>query len=989
MPVYLIKKTMLLTMSILLLVLSHLPLAAKAEPHKASTSFDVPIQSENSYVNILQNWLDLGYTEISSFTETYHHNQIDQKDNLIVEGANSHGFANDVISFTEDNIQLDFSVPQSGLYEIELATYSLTETIEPLIVSVYVNGALPYKEAGQLKLDSYWQDETTDFLLDRYGNEVLPKQIQHYRWTTKSLEDPTGLSELPLLFKFEAGANQLEIKRESGSFLLGTITIKSRDIIVGYADYLETHQDSNLYNDVLLFEAEQFAYKNTSQVRSGSVRDISSRPFSLVNLKINILDGNTFDEPGESVTYSVTVPETGYYHLTFKTKQSFYQNSPSYRTLLIDDEIPFEEMKHIPFPYSTRWENVTLASETGEAYKFFLEEGEHTLELKVSSSLYGDIYRSLQNMILEISSLTLDIKQLTGNNSDPNRDWDLEQYIPTISERLEAWRATLLDHIEELHLINGTMKNSRDIVFLDSAIQKFDKLLKDIDKLPYRLNILSEGSGSISQLVGDAMAIMAYQPLSIDSFYVHGDIDLPRSERSIFVKVWYGFRRFIASFGKSPYSETLEPDEVSIWVNRNRQIVDIMQVMADTDFFSETGIKVKFELMPDESKLILANAAGSAPDMAMGTHVNLAYNLALRGIAHDLREFEDFESVLSIYEQDGAIIPFIHDQGVYGLPETQNFNIMFYRKDILQSLGFEMPDDLPETWQDVLDLLPELQRFGMNFFIPLAYQNSYKTVDTTVPFLYQFDSLLYSENGMEAAIDRENGMQAIQFMSDLFTIYSLPMQVSSFYHQFRYGVLPIGIGDFGVYVQLTYAAPEIQNMWDIALIPGIERDDNTINRETTGPGHGMILLDSSDKKDEAWAFLKWWMETENQVDFEQRLTTTLGNEYMWNSANLEAFRLNSWNPEHKDIFLEQWQSLRNVPNSPATYMLERELSNIWNKIVMSGENPRDAVDESLVIINRELERKLNEFGYVDDFGEMIKPYPIATIAMIEELKNDD
>ena len=58
---------------------------------------------------------------------------------------------------------------------------------------------------------------------------------------------------------------------------------------------------------------------------------------------------------------------------------------------------------------------------------------------------------------------------------------------------------------------------------------------------------------------------------------------------------------------------------------------------------------------------------------------------------------------------------------------------------------------------------------------------------------------------------------------------------------------------------------------------------------------------------------------------------------------------------------------------PGDYVLERELSNAWNKVVFNGVHPRIAIDDAKLIIDMELERKLQEFGYVDVNGNMIKP----------------
>ena len=67
---------------------------------------------------------------------------------------------------------------------------------------------------------------------------------------------------------------------------------------------------------------------------------------------------------------------------------------------------------------------------------------------------------------------------------------------------------------------------------------------------------------------------------------------------------------------------------------------------------------------------------------------------------------------------------------------------------------------------------------------------------------------------------------------------------------------------------------------------------------------------------------------------------------------------------------------------PASYMVEREISNVWNKIVLDGENARSALDDAVIIMNQEHQRKLEEFGYLNN-GEFVKPYRIATIELIE------
>jgi hypothetical protein len=59
-------------------------------------------------------------------------------------------------------------------------------------------------------------------------------------------------------------------------------------------------------------------------------------------------------------------------------------------------------------------------------------------------------------------------------------------------------------------------------------------------------------------------------------------------------------------------------------------------------------------------------------------------------------------------------------------------------------------------------------------------------------------------------------------------------------------------------------------------------------------------------------------------------------------------------------------------------MVERELSNIWNKVVFQGVNLRTAIEDSLIISNKEIRRKMIEFRFIDAQGNVLKPFVMPT-----------
>ncbi len=900
----------------------------------------------------------------------------------LVQAAKSYGYNNSVVYWdNEQTVSFEVEVNQSGLYEIGFDYYPLGDLIMPIEGAIKVNGEFPYFESRRIVFPVDWENEVNKFELDRYNNEIVPNQKPIERWYQMKATDAKHFHARPLKFYLEAGKNTISLSNLKGEMLVGNAYITSLKQVPTYQEYIgESNQDvvSTLYT----IEAEHPLKKNSSYIRPFAVNSISVYPYDTKRSLLNSFGGESWSVSGDTVTWEINAEEEGYYHLSFKAFQNKQTGAPVFRTLLVNGTIPFQEVEQYRFDNSKKWYNETFSDESGEPYKFYLNKGTNTLTLKADASPFGRVIFTVEDIMKGIEQLSLSIRKLTGNQLDQNRDWNISEYIPGIEESLLEWADLLEQERTYLNEISGG-KESTESVSLRISVDKLKALANKPDEIPFRLSELSEGSNSAAQLLGNLMIDLQKQPLLLDRIYVHGEEELPKANASFFARAKDSIVNFYYSFTQDNMAvSNVEEGTVEVWVNRPRQFVDLLQHMLDQKFTPETGIKVKLSLMPSENKLILASAANSQPDLALGISNWLPYELAIRGAAVDLRQFDEFATVGQQFSP-GAFLPLIVEDSVYALPETQDFFVQFYRKDILDSLNIPVPD----TWDDVVSILPELQRYGLNYYTPIAGAVAFKPFQTTAPYIYQFGGDLYKEDGIGTLIDSEEALRGIQFMTELNTIYSTPLQVPNFYNHFRYSTLPIGIGTFSEYVQLTAAAPEISGWWDISLHPGVKQEDGSVARWATGSAQASMIFEG-DLKEEAWEVLKWWMSTETQVEYARSLQTLYGPEYMWNTANLHAFNRLPWPDEFKATILEQWEHLREVPKTPYSYMVEREISNVWNKVVFDGENIRSAVDDSVITIDREMRRKLEEFGYMEN-GKVVKPYTIPTIEKVERWLGTD
>lgn len=563
----------------------------------------------------------------------------------------------------------------------------------------------------------------------------------------------------------------------------------------------------------------------------------------------------------------------------------------------------------------------------------------------------------------------------------------MDNDFPGVVERLQTISSNLDLIASDLRRVNGADVNYQALIYIQTAKQAINGLLKTPKYIPNKYAQISEGSGSIVQTLANALSDVKTTALGLDKIVLHpADKESGLKKANGWVVFWEGVKKFFHSFIANYSNVTKDENTIQVWVARSRQYVDLMQQMMDaSDFTERTGYNVKFSILADEGKLILSNAAGIAPDSVMGISNWLPYEMGIRDLVVDLTKFSDYGEVISRFST-GAMVSLIADGIGLALPETQDFYVTFYRKDILQRYGI----DLPDTWEEVVKTLPSLQRYGLNYYIPLSTSTASKSIMTTAPFIYQYGGTLFTDDGTATTISDEASLNAIKFMTELYTLYGLPQQVSNFFDSFRSGSLPIGVSTFETYLRLSMAAPEISGKWGIALAPGVY-DENLgeVARWQTGSATAMTLIKSgSDKKDAAgWELLKWWTSADVQTEFMNRLTMIYGKNYIWNSANNEAFSNSvAFSTADKRIISEQWEWMREIPKVPGWYMLERELSNAWNSIVIDGANTRSVIENAVNTIDKELKRKLTEFGYISN-GNVVRPYKVTTLEYVNSLKN--
>ncbi|MBO5359035.1 MAG: extracellular solute-binding protein [Clostridia bacterium] len=857
------------------------------------------------------------------------------------------------------DIQWKFTLNTDGWYIIK-ADYTILEASGSKAVrSLLIDGKVPCFEADTIPFYHLFEDNG-EVRVNSIGDEVRPSVQVIECWQSQYLRDSGGYYTTPLIFPLKAGTHTLTLSYASQDVAISKLTVEPYKPVGTYDEVSATYPKSNTNEQLLTFQAEEaMKNRNDATIRLESDGDPETKPIAYGYRVFNTVGGYRWRQGNQAVTYEFKVKKSGLYRIAFRVKQSWNDGLPSYRTVEIDGKIPFAELESICFDYSTEWQTVTLGDEKGD-YLFYLEEGTHTMTMTVTMGELTDILHTLYDDMTILSEMLLDITKLTGNKPDPNYDYQFFKFIPNLEGDMNRLIDDLQQQYDRIYAISG--KSTSMGSNLISIIQQLKRMRDNPFSIAKKYSQLTQAQTNL----GSWYLELQSQPLLIDEFSVAtSDVKIPIRKSNFLQKLRSTIKNFLISFIKDYNNvggmlddETVITETIDVWIARGNEWAEIIKEMADESFTPKTGILVNVNVVPasqlnagSANVLMLSMTSGTAPDVAMGVASGSPVEFAIRDAAVDLTQFADYKEVASRFIPQ-IITPFTYEGGVYAMPETMNFSCLFYRSDVIEKYGIT----LPNTRQELYDYtLPQLFENGLSY-----YQNA----DFT-QFLYQYGGAYYSEDGYTSALDSPQAYLAFREYTEMFTHYSSPVS-ANFFNRFRTGEMPIGVGNYSLYIQLSTSAPELIGKWAIAPLPGIKQEDGTINRSCGGIAGecDMILKNDRDPKYKAgWEFLKWWSQENTQKDYAREMEALVGVEARWNTANVNAFMSLDWNRGDLEVIQEQWKWAQETPVVLGGYYTGRYVTNAFTDVVVAGIlSPRDALENAVKEINRELRNKQDEYN---------------------------
>lgn len=853
-----------------------------------------------------------------------------------------------------DIVDVSIDISQEGSYELELE-YQCIST-QDIVVELSIDGSNPFSNTKRLTFPCFWINKDDEWI--KAKSQYTPEQILYTEKVESKARDYTGEKELPYSFEFTAGTHNISIKVVQGDFILHTLKL----ILAGQTpSYTAPDKKSlNTKSEAIIIEGESAEVKNSrSLIPLSDAASPLVTPYDAVNKKLNYIGGSNWESPGEMIVWSFEVPEDGYYCLGFNYRQSQLIGSAAYRSLEIDGEVPFEEARRVKFVYDDTWKYFTYADEKENPYYIYLSKGKHTVSLTATIGELSLVYEALNITTMVMGDLYVDITKVIGETVDMYRSYELFNQVPDFNKRLEDITKKL-NTISKIMVSQQESKTSSNVNLVDEAMRSVKKMLDN----PYTAHRYKSEFYSAYTNLSALMMDIAKMQVDIDQIVISGSGDIyQKTKPPFFDRLLHSVKRFLLTFSGDYNTLSAEGEygeALTIWINWGRDQSETFNSVVQDEFVRKTGIPVNVSLV--NASIVQAILSGKGPDCLIQTARTEPVNLAMRGALYDLSSFEDFEEVSNRFTAD-ATLPYTYKGGVYALPVTKSFYLMFVRTDILKNLAI----DVPRTWDEYIDATTILQRNNLQAVIPYNDLDGSGTVNIGVGGITLYPTLLvqkglslYNKEENASALSETKQVQTFVEWTEFYTKYKF-QEITNFYNRFRIGSAPLGIADYSLYLQLKTAAPEIDGRWTVYTLPGTVLEDGTINNSSATWGTGCCITNMSKNPKKAWEFLKWWTSADIQLKYSNMLESVLGPLGRISTANLEALDNMNWDMEMYKVISEQKNLTVEIPEIPGGYYSARGIDQAFWNVTENGKNPTEMIKKWSDTITEEIKRKKAEY----------------------------
>ncbi|KRN30012.1 sugar ABC transporter substrate-binding protein [Liquorilactobacillus mali] len=347
-------------------------------------------------------------------------------------------------------------------------------------------------------------------------------------------------------------------------------------------------------------------------------------------------------------------------------------------------------------------------------------------------------------------------------------------------------------------------------------------------------------------------------------------------------------------------------------------------------FTKETGISVKIQSIPwsqYNDKLLTAASSKNGPDvLLMGTT--------------QMANFVSSKSLLDIskyVKNDKALNPNNFFSGsenttkfsgkYYAVPWYVETRVLYYRKDILKSVGY---DHAPRTWSELYEVASKLSKRGKNMY---GFN-----VDGSEP---TFGFMFARQNGAQLVKNGKTQFNSSEMVSSLEYLNKFiqngvsPKQDQKLTIAQSFGgkaPIPMFISGPWMLSTIKEEAGLKDSQWAVAELPKGKAN----NMSVTGGGN-IAVFQYSKNKTNAVKLLKFLSKRENQLTYYKNSNSMPTLKSAWTDSSLKSEKI--------QVFRKQLNNSEAMPALKQWEEIGQNYLKVWEPIALKNNNIKEAMDK--------------------------------------------
>lgn len=397
-------------------------------------------------------------------------------------------------------------------------------------------------------------------------------------------------------------------------------------------------------------------------------------------------------------------------------------------------------------------------------------------------------------------------------------------------------------------------------------------------------------------------------------------------------------------------------ERITVWTWYDGTLGAAFKQLVEQDFEAKTGIEVDLQTVPIAdmtTKLLLAVVGGDAPDV-VELYSNQVVELGVRGALHNIANMPQLESTFDIM-LPGLMRQLSYKSAIFALPGEVNWTWTYYRTDILQEIGAEVP----QTWDEMKALSTKLKAREMDVYYDWQGDAISRATGRLLPFVFQRGTDIYTEDGTASNLTDPRVVEGFKELISLFKDYKWPLEDPG-YTTFIDGATPIQIYQ-NWYYSVWERSPQINGKWDIAEIPGTIQKDGTIDRTNTGKMLTWSITSSSKNKDAAAKFLAWAVSPEFTSKFSQMVYDS-PEKWRLFFATKDGLDRSGFPAEQMPMAQAALDKVKMQRAVVGGLVADRYIDFAFNTVILQNANPEEALRQAAKDSTDEIQRKLKEFS---------------------------